>query len=290
MGGSADLTGSNLTKVEGTDVFSAVAPGRYVHYGVREFAMCAAANGMALHGGVVPYVGTFLVFTDYARNAIRLAALMRAKVVFVMTHDSIGLGEDGPTHQPVEHLASLRAIPGLNVYRPADRVETFECWELALAEDAGPSVLVLTRQGVPQLRTEAYPVNLCAQGAYVIKETDGQRALTILATGSEVHLAIKAAEKLDADGRPTAVVSMACWELFERQDSKYREAVLGAAPRIAVEAAGRFGWARYVDSEDHVVGLSGYGVSAPAPVAYEHLGITPGEIVRLGTSLVAAAA
>ncbi len=290
VGGSADLTGSNLTKVDGMEPFTAGEPGRYFFFGPREFAMCAAVNGMALHGGLIPYGGTFLMFSDYARNAIRLAALMGLRSVFVMTHDSIGLGEDGPTHQPVEHLASLRAIPGLRVFRPADRVETFECWELALQPGSGPSLLSLTRQGVPQLRTEAFPVNRSAQGAYVLKETDGPRALTILATGSEAHLAIDAAARLDSQGSPTAVVSMPCWELFEEQDGKYRAAVLGDAPRIAVEAAGKFGWTRYVGSEGDVVGLDGWGVSAPAKDAYEHLGITADALVELGSKRAAAPA
>ena len=282
VGGSADLTGSNLTKVDGFGNFSANAPGRYFHFGVREFAMCAAANGMAAHGGVVPYCGTFLVFTDYSRNALRLASIMGLKVIYVMTHDSIGLGEDGPTHQPVEHLASLRAVPGLWVLRPIDQVETFECWEIALQHE-GPSLLSLTRQGVPQIRSEPYPVNRCEKGAYVLKETDSPRSLTILATGSEAHLAMDAAKRLDEKGMPTAVVSMPCWELFEMQDDKYRSAVLGDAPRIAVEAAGKFGWTRYVACEGDVVGLDGWGVSAPAKKAYQHLGITVEALEGLGS-------
>ena len=279
IGGSADLTGSNLTKVSNMEVFGKDNPGRYVHFGVREFAMAAAMNGIALHGGLIPYGGTFLVFSDYARNAIRLAALMNLRVVFVMTHDSIGLGEDGPTHQPVEHLASLRAIPNLKVFRPCDQVETFECWELALANNQGPSILSLTRQGVEQLRLEDYPINQSAKGAYLIKDTEDKRKLTILATGSEVAIAVEAAKKLDALNHPTAVVSMPCWELFAQQDQEYQDNVLGNEKRIAVEAAGKFGWTRYVASEDDVIGLDGFGVSAPAPTAYSHFNITSEYIV-----------
>ncbi|MBF2735328.1 MAG: transketolase [Betaproteobacteria bacterium AqS2] len=286
VGGSADLTGSNLTQAKGMEPCGRDGAGRYVHYGVREFAMAAAMNGLALHGGLLPYGGTFLVFSDYARNAIRLAAMMRLRAVYVLTHDSIGLGEDGPTHQPVEHLAALRAIPGLRVFRPADAVETFECWLLALAEDAGPSVLALTRQGVPQLRAEDYPVNRCAAGAYVLAEPDRARDLTILATGSEVALALEAAKELEADGVAAAVVSMPCWELFEEQEQKHRESVLGAAPRLAVEAAGKFGWSRYVaDERRDVVGIDGFGVSAPAADAYRHFGITAADIAARGREL-----
>lgn len=285
VGGSADLTGSNLTLAKGMEPCGRRGAGRYVHYGVREFAMAAAMNGLALHGGLLPYGGTFLVFSDYARNAIRLAAMMRLRVVYVLTHDSIGLGEDGPTHQPVEHLAGLRAVPGLRVFRPADAVETFECWLLALEEGAGPAVLALTRQGVPQLRGEDYPVNRCASGAYVLAEPAGARDLTILATGSEVALALEAAKELEADGVAAAVVSMPCWELFEEQEEKYRLSVLGAAPRVAVEAAGKFGWTRYVASERDVIGLDGFGVSAPAADAYRHFGITPAKIAERGRAL-----
>ena len=282
VGGSADLTGSNLTLVDGMTKFSRDAPGAYFHFGVREFAMCAACNGMALHGGLIPYGGTFLVFSDYARNAIRMAALMNIRVVFVMTHDSIGLGEDGPTHQPVEHLASLRAIPNLRVFRPADQVEAFECWELAVQAGAGPSLLALSRQGVAQLRNEVLDTSPSARGAYVLKEASGERALTILATGTEVQVALEAATKLDEQGCATAVVSMPCWELFDKQDGSYRNEVLGTAPRLAIEAAGKFGWTRYVESEDDVVGMDGFGASAPAPAIYAHLGITSETLVRLG--------
>ena len=282
VGGSADLTGSNLTQVQGMEVCGRSGGGRYVHYGVREFAMAAALNGLALHGGVIPYGGTFLVFSDYARNAMRLAAMMGLRVVYVLTHDSIGLGEDGPTHQPVEHLASLRAMPGLRVMRPADPVETFECWLLALAADAGPTVLALSRQGVPQVRAADDEGNRCSRGAYVLRDADGARDLTLLATGTEVAIALAAAEELKQEGIAAAVVSMPCWELFEEQDAQYRQEVLGPAPVLAIEAACKFGWTRYVASEDDVIGLTGFGVSAPAKDAFEHLGITQAQLVDLG--------
>jgi transketolase len=233
---------------------------------------------------VVPYGGTFLVFSDYARPAIRLAALMRLRVVHVMTHDSIGLGEDGPTHQPVEQLAGLRAIPNLLVFRPADAIETAECWELALENRDGPSVLSLTRQGVPTVREEA-TANLSARGAYLLAEPAAPRALTLLATGSEVSVALNARARLDELGIPTAVVSMPCWELFERQSAAYRAEVLGAAPRLAVEAASPFGWTRYVASEDDVVAMTGFGASAPAPALFEHFGLTPERVVERGRAL-----
>jgi transketolase len=247
--------------------------------------MAAAMNGLALHRGVVPYGGTFLVFSDYCRPAIRLAALMGLRVVHVMTHDSIGLGEDGPTHQPVEHLAGLRAMPNLMVFRPADAVETAECWELALEHRDGPSVLALTRQSVPMVRTEA-AANRSARGAYVLAEAERARALTLLATGSEVSLALEAKARLDDFGLPTAVVSMPCWELFDRQSAAYRAEVLGAAPRLAVEAATPFGWTRYVAGEDHVVGIAGFGVSAPAPALFAHFGLTAERVVERARALV----
>jgi transketolase len=282
IGGSADLTGSNNTRTKATSVLSPEHPeGRHIHFGIREHAMAAAMNGMALHKGVIPYGGTFLIFSDYCRPAIRLAALMGQRVIFVLTHDSIGLGEDGPTHQPVEHLAALRAIPNLAVFRPADAVETAECWACALVREDGPSALVLTRQNLPALRTEADDVNRCARGAYVLLEAEGRRAVTLLATGSEVAIARDARTKLQAYGIGCAVVSLPCWELFEVQDLTYRKEVLGSGLRIAVEAAGAFGWTRYVRSEDDVVGMTGFGASAPAQELYEHFGITPERIVEL---------
>ncbi|TFL18573.1 transketolase [Jannaschia formosa] len=282
IGGSADLTGSNNTLTEGLGVFSPEdRKGRYVYYGIREHGMAAAMNGMALHGGVRPYGGTFMCFTDYARPAMRLSALMHVPVTYVMTHDSIGLGEDGPTHQPVEHLAISRATPNMNVFRPADTTETAEAWELALTSTRTPSVLSLTRQGVPAVRKEATNKNLVAQGAYVLAEADGKRMAILLATGSEVHLALEARELLQQDGIGTRVVSMPCWELFEQQDEKYRKRVLPAGPvRVAVEAGCRMGWDRWLCGERGrankaaFVGMDGFGSSAPAEELFEHFGIT----------------
>ncbi|MGV3695116.1 MAG: transketolase [Paracoccus marcusii] len=280
IGGSADLTGSNLTRVKAVDTqFTREAPGRYIGYGVREFGMAAAMNGLNLHGGVIAYGGTFLVFSDYARNAIRLSALMGVGTIYVMTHDSIGLGEDGPTHQPVEHLASLRAIPGLTVLRPADTVETLEAWDIAIRNRNVPSLLALSRQDVPQLRTEAGSENLTAKGAYVIRQFGEGRDVTLIATGTEVAIAVQAAESLAAEGMAVAVVSMPSWELFEAQDADYRAQVLGTAPRIAVEAAGKFGWTRYVATEDDVIGMTGFGASAPIDRLYQEFGITPEAII-----------
>ncbi len=275
IGGSADLTGSNNTRTRAT---APIRPGdfggRYVHYGVREHGMVAIMNGMALHRGVIPYGGTFLVFTDYCRPALRMAALMHQRVILVGTHDSIGLGEDGPTHQPVEHLASLRAMPNLWVFRPADAVETAECWEVALERADGPSVLALTRQGVPPVRLEREEENLCAFGGYVLAEADGPRDVTILATGSEVAIALEARRLLAGEGIRAAVVSLPCFELFARQDPAWRSRVLGDAPRIAVEAAIPFGWTRFVATEEDVIGLRSFGASAPYKTLYEHFGIT----------------
>ena len=282
VGGSADLTGSVNTKAAAMEPMTAETPGgRYIHFGVREHAMVAALNGMALHRGVIPYGGTFLVFSDYCRPAIRLAALMGQRVILVLTHDSIGLGEDGPTHQPIEHLAALRAMPNLHVFRPADATETAECWALALARTEGPSVLALSRQNLPTVRTTFDDVNRCARGAYVLEEAEGPRLATLLATGSEVALALGARERLQAEGVGAAVVSMPCFELFERQDLAYRREVLGSAPRIAIEAGSPFGWTRYVRHEDDVVGMRGFGASGPAEALYRHFGITSERVVEV---------
>ncbi|MBX7199195.1 MAG: transketolase [Rhodospirillaceae bacterium] len=278
IGGSADLTGSNNTKTgKMTPVSAKDFSGRYIYYGVREHAMAAAMNGLALHGGVVPYGGTFLVFADYCRPSIRLSALMGLRVIYVMTHDSIGVGEDGPTHQPVEHLAALRAIPGLLVMRPCDTVETAECWTAALAEAHRPSVLALTRQALPTLRTVHTPENLCAKGGYVLAEAEGPRRATLIATGSEVSVAMEARKQLAAEGIGVAVVSMPCWALFDEQPQAYRDQVLGAGPRVAIEAASAFGWDRYIGAQGArgaMIGMPGFGASAPAPVLYKHFGIT----------------
>lgn len=275
IGGSADLTGSNNTKAAD---FGALAPpdyaGRYMYYGVREHGMAAAMNGMALHGGVIPYSGTFLIFSDYLRPSLRLAALMGVRAIHVLTHDSIGLGEDGPTHQPVEHLASLRAMPNVQVFRPADAVEVAECWQLALEKKDGPSVLALTRQGLPTVRTEHTDENLSARGGYVLAEAEGDRQATILATGSEVEIALVARESLQADGVPTAVVSLPCWELFAARDDAYRAEVLGNGVRVAVEAAIGFGWEQWTGPDGGFVGMKSFGASAPADQLYEHFGIT----------------
>ena len=287
IGGSADLTGSNNTKAACMAPISANDfSGRYIYYGVREHGMAAAMNGMALHGGFIPYSGTFLTFTDYCRPSIRLSALMGIRVIYVMTHDSIGLGEDGPTHQPVEHVASLRAMPNVNVFRPADAVETAECWALALQNEGTPSVLALTRQGLPTVRTEHTDENLSARGGYVLREADGDRAATILATGSEIELALQARDTLQANGIPTAVVSMPCWELFDAQDEAYRTATLGDGVRVAVEAGVTFGWARYGVAEGNIVGMPGFGASAPAPQVYKHFGITADAVVDRVTSAI----
>ena len=285
IGGSADLSPSNNTQVKG---FGPITPpfyqGHYVHYGVREHGMAAVMNGMALHGGVIPYGGTFMQFADYCRPSIRLAALMKQRVVFVMTHDSIGLGEDGPTHQPVEHLASLRAIPNLLVFRPCDGIETAECWQLALHSETAPSLLALSRQGLPTLRG-AEKENMCAKGGYVLSEAQGPRKVTIMSTGSEVSLAKKAQEMLQAVGIAAAVVSIPCFELFERQDPTYKANVLGTAPRIAIEAGIRMSWDRYLDENGVFIGLSDFGASAPAEQLYKHFGITAEAVVEAAKKL-----
>jgi transketolase len=288
IGGSADLTHSNFTITKG---MGEVAPddfsGRYIHYGVREFGMAAAMNGIALHGGFAPYGGTFLVFSDYARGAIRLSALMGLRVVYVLTHDSIGLGEDGPTHQPVEHLAALRAMPNLHVFRPADAIETAECWELALASRHTPSVLSLSRQNLPTLE-RPIAENLSAKGAYVLRDAAGKRDVTLLATGSEVEIALAAADILDAQGLKAAVVSMPCWELFEAQSEAYRADVLGGAPRVAVEAAVRLGWDRWIGERGAFIGMSGFGASGPAGELYKHFGVTAEAVAEAARTLVKA--
>jgi len=248
--------------------------------------MAAAMNGMALHGGIVPYGGTFLVFSDYCRPSIRLSALMQQRVIYVMTHDSIGLGEDGPTHQPVEHLAALRAIPNLNVMRPADAIECAECWELALLSAKTPSVLALTRQGVPLLRTVHTEENLSAKGAYVLNEPKGGRDVTLIGTGSELALAVQAAKALEGEGLRAAVVSMPCFELFAAQSESCRNAVLGSAPRVGVEAAVEFGWSQLLGPDGAFVGMRGFGASAPAQALYKHFGITAEAVAAAARELI----
>ena len=287
VGGSADLTGSNNTKTKALDILSAENyAGRYLHYGIREHAMAGAMNGMALHGGIVPYGATFLVFTDYCRPSIRLSALMGLRVVYVMTHDSIGLGEDGPTHQPVEHLAALRAIPNLNVYRPCDAVETAECWELALKHIATPSVIALTRQGLEPTRTTHTDDNLCGKGAYVAAGDGEAYDATLIASGSEVELAMAARAKLKEEGVAARVVSAPCFELFAQQSADYRAGVLGDKPRVGIEAAVRQGWDAFLRPEDGFIGMTGFGASAPAPALFEHFGITAAAVATEAKRLI----
>ncbi|SMX42666.1 transketolase [Actibacterium lipolyticum] len=294
VGGSADLTGSNNTKTADLGVFDPEnRGGRYVYYGIREHGMAAAMNGMALHGGIRPYGGTFMCFTDYARGAMRLSALMQVPVTYVMTHDSIGLGEDGPTHQPVEHLAMLRATPNTMVFRPADTVETAEAWELALTSTKTPSVLALSRQGLPTVRTEHKTKNLVAQGGYVLADAEGKRQAIIMASGSEVEIALKARDLLQAEGIGARVVSMPCWELFAQQEESYRKRVLPGGPvRVAVEAGVRFGWDQWLLGERGrevkagFVGMQGFGASAPAGELYEKFGITAEAVAEKVKSLL----
>ncbi len=277
IGGSADLTGSNNTRVKGMVAISANNyGGRYVNYGIREHGMAAAMNGMTLHGGLIPYSGTFLVFSDYLRPALRLAALMGTRAIHVLTHDSIGLGEDGPTHQPVEHVAALRAIPNLNVFRPCDTVETLECWQLALEAKDRPSVLALTRQNLPQLRLANDADNKCANGAYEISKADGEAKVSIFASGSEVSLAVEAKALLAARGIPTRVVSVPCMDLLLELPKAQKAAIIGNAPvKVAVEAAIRQGWDAVIGSDGIFVGMDGFGASAPYKELYRHFGITP---------------
>ena len=282
IGGSADLTGSNNTKTSQTrNITPTDFSGRYIHYGIREHGMAAAMNGMTLHGGVIPYGGTFLTFSDYARPAMRLASLMGIRTIFVMTHDSIGLGEDGPTHQPVEHLAALRAIPNHNVFRPADAMEAAECWQLALASTKAPSTLALSRQNLPALRTEFSEDNLCALGAYEIATASDEAEVTIFATGSEVEIALAARAALEKKGHPTRVVSVPCFELFEKQDAAYRAAILGkGGVKVAIEAGIRQGWDAFIGADGIFVGMHGFGASAPAEQLYRHFGITADATVK----------
>ena len=280
IGGSADLTGSNLTKTASTlPLNPADYAGRYVSYGIREFGMAAAMNGMALHGGIVPYGGTFLIFSDYCRNAIRLSALQKVRVVYVLTHDSIGVGEDGPTHQPIEQVASLRAIPHLWLMRPADAMETAECWELALGRTDGPSALALTRQNLPALRNDS-DQNRSAKGAYRLVSASAERKVVLLATGSEVQLAVEAATALEADGIGADVVSMPCWELFEAQDETYQNALIPAdLLAVSIEAGTTFGWHKWTGRNGLNIGIDRFGLSAPAEALFPYFGLTAEAIV-----------
>ena len=287
VGGSADLTGSNLTKTDGMEpVSKGNYGGSYIYYGVREHGMAAAMNGLSLHGGFLPYGGTFLAFADYCRGAIRLSALMGLPVPYVMTHDSIGLGEDGPTHQPVETVASLRAMPNTYVFRPADVVETAESWQIAIESESTPSVLALSRQGLPCLRTSHTDTNMVAKGAYVLRDTAGERDVTLIATGSEVEIAMNAADLLAKDGIKAAVVSAPCFELFAEQDAAYRASVLGTAPRVGVEAAIEQSWCKLLGDNSAFVGMTGFGASAPADELYEHFGITADAVAKAAKNLL----
>jgi transketolase len=294
FGGSADLTGSNNTKTADLGVFLPESrAGRYMYWGIREHGMASAMNGMALHGGVRPYSGTFMAFTDYARPAMRLSALMGIPVVYVMTHDSIGLGEDGPTHQPVEHLAISRATPNTYVFRPCDLVETAEAWEVAFTAKTTPTVMALSRQNLPTLRKTHTNTNLSAKGAYVLAEAAGKRSVILIATGSEVEIAMAARDLLQAEGIGTRVVSMPCMELFARQDEAYRRKVLPAGPvRVAIEAGVRMGWDRWLLGErgragrEAFIGMSSFGASAPAEVLYEKFGITPAATAAAAKALL----
>lgn len=288
VSGSADLEGSNKTRTPSTvpDIQAGQYGGRYVNYGIREHAMAAAMNGMALHGGILPYAGTFLVFADYCRPSIRLSALMGAKVIYVMTHDSIGVGEDGPTHQPVEHVASLRAIPNLYTFRPADALETAECWELSVKRN-GPSLHALTRQGVPAVRDDASK-NMCERGAYVLKAGEGADDIVLLASGSEVHLAVEAHAELASQGISARVVSVPCLDLFLDQDENYVRSVIGKdLPKIAVEAGIRQGWSPLLNREDGFIGMDGFGASGPGGELFEHFGITTQAIVSKAKEMLA---
>ncbi|MFP1630879.1 transketolase [Zhengella sp. ZM62] len=288
IGGSADLTGSNNTKTSQT---ASVTPedfsGRFIHYGIREHAMAAAMNGIALHGGLIPYSGTFLVFSDYARPAMRLSSLMGLRVIYVMTHDSIGLGEDGPTHQPVEHLAALRAIPNHLVFRPADAMETAECWQIALETRNAPSTLALTRQNLHAVRSDYVDENLCAFGAYELQTASDDAKVSLFATGSEVEIALNARTLLEGRGIPTRVVSVPCMELFAKQDADYRMAILGSAPvRVAVEAGIRMGWDRFIGEDGGFVGMDSFGASGPYEELYKHFGITPEAVAEKAETLL----
>jgi transketolase len=288
LGGSADLTGSNNTNHKlSKPVVDPTAGGNYIHYGVREFGMCAMMNGIALHGGFIPYGGTFLVFSDYARNALRMAALMKQRVVLVFTHDSIGLGEDGPTHQPVEHVASLRLIPNMRLWRPCDTVETAAAWGDSIDHTQGPTSLVLTRQALPLMPRTPQQVAAIARGGYVLVDSDAAPECVLIATGSEVAIAVEAARLLSAQGRRVRVVSMPCTSLFDAQDAAYRASVLPAGTRrVAIEAGSREGWWRYVGSDGAVIGMESFGASAPAKRLFEHFGFTAGHVAEVAAGLL----
>ncbi len=281
IGGSSDLSGSNNTKTSAQKPITAKDfSGSYIHYGIREHGMAAIMNGLSLSGSLIPYGGTFVVFSDYLRPALRLSALMKQGVIYVLTHDSIGLGEDGPTHQPIEHLASLRAIPNINVFRPADAMETAECWQLALEHRQTPSILALSRQTVEPVRLTYTSENLCTRGGYVVAGNPTNSTISLLATGSEVGLALKVHQKLEALGIRSHVASLPCWRLFDQQDDAYRKHVLGRGVRVGIEAAARFGWDQYLGEQGFFIGLKDFGASAPSTVLYEKFGLTPEKIIE----------
>jgi transketolase len=289
LGGSADLTGSNLTKHASSVTITADdASGNYIYFGVREFGMSAMGNGMKLHGGVIPYSGTFLTFSDYARNALRMAALMEVQNIFVYTHDSIGLGEDGPTHQPIEHAASLRIMPNMRVWRPCDTVETAVAWRDSIERQGGPSSLILTRQGLPHQNRTAEQIKGIAKGGYILRDCDGAPELILIATGSEVSLAMDAADEIAGAGTAVRVVSMPCTDLFDSQSDNYRESVLPAATtkRVAIEAGVPEGWWRYVGSSGRVIGMSSFGASAPAEQLFEHFGFSVSNVVSVANDVL----
>ena len=278
IGGSADLTGSNLTKTEKMKIISPNKfKGNYIHYGIREHMMGAVMNGIALHKGFITYGGTFLVFSDYMRASIRLSAIMKTKVVYVLTHDSIGLGEDGPTHQPIEHLAMLRATPNLNVFRPADAVETAEAWQVALTTD-GPSILALSRQGLKAFREEKTNLNLTSRGGYLINDVKGKRDVTLIATGSEVSVALETAILLSEENITAAVVSLPCWELFDNQTEDYKNYILGDVLKVGIEAGSEIGWHKYIESTGLFIGMNSFGASAPANELFKFFGFDPYDI------------
>jgi transketolase len=287
LGGSADLTWSNLTNWSGSKSVTAAQAGNYLHFGVREFGMVAIGNGVALHGGFIPYSGTFLVFSDYARNAVRMAALMKLRNILVFTHDSIGLGEDGPTHQAVEHVSSLRLIPNLDLWRPCDTVETGTAWAAAIERRNGPTALALSRQNVPFVKRTPEQVAAIRRGGYVLSEAVGTAKAAIIATGSEVSLALEAQKALAQDGIPVRVVSMPCTGVFDREDAAWRAAVLPRGlPRVSVEAGVTDFWRKYVGLEGAAIGVDSFGESAPAGVVYKHFGVDTAHVVAAVKSLL----
>jgi len=288
VGGSADLSGSNNTKTKYSTILKpGNFKGNYIHYGVREHGMAGIMNGMALHGGVLPYGGTFLIFLDYCKPSLRLSAFMGLKVIYIFSHDSIGLGEDGPTHQPIEHLAHLRAIPNLNVFRPADTIETLECWEIALKSSTNPSVIALSRQKIPFVTETLNKKNMSSLGGYELKKTNSNPEITLIASGSEVQIAIDALNKLKEANINSKVVSMPCQELFDKQSKDYREKVIEKnSKKISIEASSIFGWEKYVGSEGSSLGIKSFGKSAPYKTIYEDFNLTSNSVVMIAKKML----